>query len=35
LARFVDRPVMDMSELKGTWRVALELSMDDMGGGAA
>lgn len=30
LSRFVDRPVMDMTELKGTYQVALDLSMDDM-----
>ncbi len=30
LARFVDRPVIDMTELKGTYQVALDLSMEDM-----
>jgi uncharacterized protein (TIGR03435 family) len=30
LARFVDRPVVDMTELKGTYQVALDLSMADM-----
>jgi uncharacterized protein (TIGR03435 family) len=28
--RFVDRPVVDMTELKGTYKVALDLSMDDL-----
>jgi uncharacterized protein (TIGR03435 family) len=28
--RFVDRPVVDMTELKGNYRVALDLSMDDL-----
>ena len=32
LTRFVDRPVMDMTELKGTYQVALELTMEDMRG---
>src|SRR5262249_52825872 len=27
---FVDRPVVDMTELKGTYQVALELSMQEM-----
>jgi uncharacterized protein (TIGR03435 family) len=30
LSQFVDRPVVDMTELKGTYQVALDLSMDDM-----
>jgi uncharacterized protein (TIGR03435 family) len=30
LARFLDRPVVDMTELKGTYQVALDLSMDEM-----
>ena len=30
LTRFVDRPVMDMTELKGTYQVGLDLSMSDM-----
>jgi uncharacterized protein (TIGR03435 family) len=30
LGRFVDRPVVDMTELKGTYQVALDLSMDDL-----
>jgi uncharacterized protein (TIGR03435 family) len=30
LSRFVDRPVVDMTELKGTYQVALDLSMADM-----
>jgi uncharacterized protein (TIGR03435 family) len=30
LSRFVDRPVMDMTELKGSYEVALTLSLDDM-----
>jgi uncharacterized protein (TIGR03435 family) len=29
-SRFVDRPVVDMTELTGTYQVALDLSMDDM-----
>ncbi len=28
--RFVDRPVVDMTELKGHYQVALDLSMDDL-----
>ena len=32
VSRFVDRPVMDMTELKGTYQVALELTMEDMRG---
>ena len=32
LSRFVDRPVVDMTELKGTYQVALELTMEDMRG---
>jgi uncharacterized protein (TIGR03435 family) len=28
--RFVDRPVVDMTELKGTYKVSLELSMEDL-----
>jgi uncharacterized protein (TIGR03435 family) len=30
LSRFVDRPVVDMTELKGNYRVVLDLSMDDL-----
>ena len=30
LSRFVDRPVVDMTELKGTYQVALDLSMEDL-----
>jgi uncharacterized protein (TIGR03435 family) len=30
LTPFVDRPVVDMTELKGTYQVALDLSMEDM-----
>ena len=30
LSRFVDRPVVDMTELKGNYQVTLDLSMDDM-----
>jgi uncharacterized protein (TIGR03435 family) len=30
LTRFVDRPVVDMTELKGNYHVALDLSMDDL-----
>ena len=30
LSRFVDRPVIDMTGLKGTWQVALDLSMEDL-----
>jgi uncharacterized protein (TIGR03435 family) len=30
LTRFVDRPVVDMTELKGNYQVALDLSMDDL-----
>jgi uncharacterized protein (TIGR03435 family) len=30
LSRFVDRPVVDMTDLKGTYQVALDLSMADM-----
>jgi uncharacterized protein (TIGR03435 family) len=29
-SRFVDRPVVDMTELKGNYQMALELSMDDL-----
>jgi uncharacterized protein (TIGR03435 family) len=29
-SRFVDRPVVDMTELKGHYQVALDLSMDDL-----
>jgi uncharacterized protein (TIGR03435 family) len=28
--RFVDRPVVDLTELKGNYQMALELSMDDL-----
>jgi len=31
LSRFVDRPVVDMTELKGNYQVALALSMEDLG----
>jgi uncharacterized protein (TIGR03435 family) len=30
VSRFVDRPVLDMTELKGGYQVALDLSMDEM-----
>jgi uncharacterized protein (TIGR03435 family) len=30
LTRFMDRPVVDMTELKGNYHVALDLSMDDL-----
>jgi uncharacterized protein (TIGR03435 family) len=30
LTRFVDRPVIDMTELKGDYQVALEMSMQDL-----
>jgi uncharacterized protein (TIGR03435 family) len=30
LSRFVDRPVVDMTELKGNYQVALDLSMEDL-----
>jgi len=30
LSRFVDRPVVDMTELKGNYQIALDLSMDDI-----
>jgi uncharacterized protein (TIGR03435 family) len=30
LARFVDRPVVDMTELKGKYELALDLSLDDL-----
>ena len=30
LSQFVDRPVVDMTELKGTYQLALDLSMADM-----
>jgi len=30
LSRFVDRPVVDMTELKGDYQVALEVSMEDL-----
>ena len=30
LARFADRPVVDMTGLKGNYQVALELSMEEM-----
>ena len=29
LSRFMDRPVVDMTELKGNYQIALDLSMDD------
>jgi uncharacterized protein (TIGR03435 family) len=34
LSRFVDRPVVDMTELKGNFQVALEISMAEMMGAA-
>ncbi len=30
LSRFMDKPVVDMTELKGNYQVALDLSMDDL-----
>jgi uncharacterized protein (TIGR03435 family) len=30
LSRFFDRPVVDLTELKGSYQVALDLSMDDL-----
>jgi uncharacterized protein (TIGR03435 family) len=30
LGRFVDRPVVDMTELKGSYQMALDLSMQDL-----
>jgi uncharacterized protein (TIGR03435 family) len=30
ITRFADRPVLDMTELKGNYQVALDLSMEDM-----
>jgi uncharacterized protein (TIGR03435 family) len=30
LSRFVDRPVVNMTELKGNYQVTLELSMEDL-----
>jgi len=30
LSRFVDRPVVDMTELKGNYQVALDISMEDI-----
>jgi uncharacterized protein (TIGR03435 family) len=30
LSRFVDRPVVDMTEIKGDYQISLELSMDDL-----
>jgi uncharacterized protein (TIGR03435 family) len=30
LSRFVDRPVVDMTDLKGSYQIALDLSMDDI-----
>jgi len=30
LSRFMERPVLDMTELKGNYQVALDLSMDDL-----
>jgi len=30
IARFVDKPVVDMTELKGNYQIALDLSMDDL-----
>jgi uncharacterized protein (TIGR03435 family) len=30
LARFVDKPVVDMTELKGEYQIALDLSMEDL-----
>ena len=34
LSGFVDRPVLDTTELKGTYQVTLELSMEDLMNGA-
>jgi uncharacterized protein (TIGR03435 family) len=31
LSRFVDRPVVDMTELKGQYQIALDLSREDLG----
>jgi uncharacterized protein (TIGR03435 family) len=30
LARFVDKPVVDMTELKGSYQIGIDLSMDDL-----
>jgi uncharacterized protein (TIGR03435 family) len=30
ISRFVDRPVVDMTELKGSYQIGLDLSMDDI-----
>jgi len=30
ISRFVDRPVVDMTEIKGTYQIAIDLSMEDM-----
>jgi uncharacterized protein (TIGR03435 family) len=30
LARFLDRPVLDMTELKGNYKVAIDLALEDM-----
>jgi len=30
LTRFVDRPVLDMTEMKGSYQVALDLPMQDL-----
>jgi uncharacterized protein (TIGR03435 family) len=32
---FVDKPVVDMTELKGNWQIALDLTMEDMRAAAA
>ncbi|HXA51935.1 MAG TPA: TIGR03435 family protein [Candidatus Acidoferrum sp.] len=32
---FVDKPVVDMTELKGNWQIALDLTMDDLRAAAA
>jgi len=30
LSRFVDRPVVDMTELKGTYQIGIDVTMDDL-----
>ena len=30
LSRFLDRPVVDLTDLKGSYQVALDLSMEDL-----
>ncbi len=32
LSRFMDKPVVDMTDLKGTYQVAIDLSMEDLRG---